>query len=114
MGLTGASCEEIAAARSSPMWAASVALEHTLSYDAACLGDGQPPTARLAKITQPALVAIGDYPVGAPGWIGALGPAAAAMAASIPRAMRVTIEGQSHVAEPKVVAGVLKRFFRQA
>jgi hypothetical protein len=111
MRLTGASDEEVAAARSSPMWTASEALEHTLAYDAACLGDGQPPAARLAKITQPALVATGAYPDGAPGWIGALGPAADVIAACIPQARRVAIEGQSHIADPKAVAGVLKGFF---
>jgi hypothetical protein len=39
--------------------------------------------------------------------------AAAAIAASIPHAERHTIEGQSHVADPKAVAPVLERFFRQ-
>jgi thioesterase domain-containing protein len=111
MRLTGASDEEVAAARRSPMWAASEALEHTLAYDAACLGDGRPPAPRLAAITRPALVATGAYPDGAPGWIGALSPAADAIAASIPEAQRVVIEGQSHVADPKAVAGVLEAFF---
>jgi hypothetical protein len=39
--------------------------------------------------------------------------AADAIAASIPRAECRTIEGQSHVADPKVVAPVLERFFGQ-
>jgi pimeloyl-ACP methyl ester carboxylesterase len=34
-------------------------LAHALAYDAACLGDGQPPATRLAKITRPTLVATG-------------------------------------------------------
>jgi hypothetical protein len=33
-----------------------------------------------------------------------------AVAASLPRAERLTLEGQSHVADPKVVAQVLGRF----
>jgi hypothetical protein len=37
--------------------------------------------------------------------------AADAIAASLPYAQRLTIEGQSHVADAKVVAAVLERFF---
>jgi hypothetical protein len=39
--------------------------------------------------------------------------AADAIAASLPHAERLTLEGQSHVADPKTVAAVLKRFFTQ-
>ena len=41
----------------------------------------------------------------------ALDPAADAIAASIPHAERLTVEGQGHVADPKAVAAVLGRFF---
>ena len=114
MRLTGSSDEDIAQGRSSPFWAASEALEHTLPYDAACLGDGRPPTARLAKIAQPTLVAtgVGARQPGAASWVLALDQAADAIAASIPHAERQTIEGQIHVADPKAVAPVLERFFR--
>jgi pimeloyl-ACP methyl ester carboxylesterase len=113
MRLADAPEEAIAGARSSPMWPALEAIAPTLAYDAACLGDGRPPTARLAKISQPTLVATGagSRLSGAARWVRALDPAADAIAASIPNAERRTIEGQAHVADPKVVAAVLERFF---
>jgi hypothetical protein len=49
---------------------------------------------------------------GAASWVLALDPAADAIAASIPRAERRTIEGQTHVADPTALAPVLERFFR--
>jgi pimeloyl-ACP methyl ester carboxylesterase len=104
MRLAGSSEEDIAGARSSPMWPGLEAIAHTLAYDAACLGDGRPPTARLATITRPTLVATG-------GGEDFFEQAADAIAASIPHAERLTIAGQSHVADPKVVASVLERFF---
>ena len=87
-------------------------MAHTLAYEAACLGDGRPPTARLARITRPTLVLTGGgHSAGAAGWVAALDPAADAIAASIPRAERLTLEGQAHVADPKVLAAVLEAFF---
>lgn len=59
MRVAGASEETIAGARNSPMWPGLEAIAHTLAYDAACMGNGQPPTARLARITRPTLVATG-------------------------------------------------------
>jgi pimeloyl-ACP methyl ester carboxylesterase len=106
--------EVIVSARQSPMWPALEAIAHTLAYDAACLGDGRPPTGRLASITQPTLVATGTSArqPGAARWVLALDPAADAIAASIPNAQRQVLEGQGHVADPKAVATVLERFFR--
>jgi pimeloyl-ACP methyl ester carboxylesterase len=113
MRVAGSSDEAIAGARSSPYWPGMEAIAHTLAYDAACLGDGQPPTARLAKITQPTLVVTGGAGrlPGAADWVRALDEAADAMAASIPRAERQIIEGQGHVVDPKALAPVLERFF---
>lgn len=115
MQLAGSSEQEIAGARNSPFWPAIEDLAPTLAYDAACLGDGRPPTDRLARITQPTLVATGvDARLpGAAAWVLALDPAADAIAASIPNARRQTFEGQSHVADPKAVAPILEQFFRQ-
>jgi pimeloyl-ACP methyl ester carboxylesterase len=113
MRLAGSSEEDIAGARSAPFWSSLETLAHTLAYDAACLGDGRPPTARLATITRPALVVTGGSPD--PN-MSAMPPdffdqAADAIAASIPRAERLTLAGQGHVADPKVVVPVLERFF---
>jgi pimeloyl-ACP methyl ester carboxylesterase len=104
MRVAGSSEEQIAGARSSPMWPSLEAIAHTLAYDAACLGDGRPPVARLAGITQPVLVATG-------GGDDFFERAADAIASSLPRAERLTLEGQSHVADPKAVSLVLQRFF---
>jgi pimeloyl-ACP methyl ester carboxylesterase len=105
--------ETIVSAMDSPFWPGLEAIAHTLAYDAACLGDGRPPTARLERITRPTLVAtgVGARAPGAPGWIRALDPAADAIVAGIPQAERRIIEGQAHVVDPKVLAAVLEEFF---
>jgi len=105
--------ESIAAARDAPFWADLEALAPTLAYDAACLGDGRPPTARLARVAQPTLVATGAgaREPGAAPWIQALDPAADAIAAGLPHGERTVVEGQGHVPDPTVLAAVLARFF---
>jgi pimeloyl-ACP methyl ester carboxylesterase len=113
MRVTGASDEDIDGAQRSPFWPAGEALAHTLAYDAACLGDGQPPTDRLANVECPVLVATGEdaqHP-GAPAWVRALEAAADAIAAAVRNARREIFEGQSHVADPAAVAPLLARFF---
>jgi pimeloyl-ACP methyl ester carboxylesterase len=116
MRLTGSPDEEIAGARSSPFWPGGEALAHTLAYDGACLGNGQPPADRFARITQPTLVAIGSGAgePGTAGWVLALDAAADAIVASIPDARRATFEGQGHVADPEPVAAALTSFFAAA
>lgn len=115
MRTAGASEEMIAEAKDSPVWPGLEAIAHTLAYDAACLGNGQPPTARLARITRPTLVATGgrspDSFVGEGGDF--FGKAADAIVASIPQAERQTIEGQTHMVDPKVLAPVLVLFLRE-
>jgi pimeloyl-ACP methyl ester carboxylesterase len=107
MRLAGSPDEQIAQAKSSPYWPGVVARAHTLAYDAACLGDGEPPTERLAKIAQPTLVATGG---GDPFFE----RAADAIAASIPNAERLTLGGQGHAVDPKAMAPELRRFFGEA
>jgi pimeloyl-ACP methyl ester carboxylesterase len=104
MRVAGSSEEGIQGARRSPLWPGLEAIAHTLAYDAACLGDGRPPADRLAAVEQPALVLTG-------GGDDFFERAADAIAAALPRAERHTLEGQSHVADPKAVAPVLERFF---
>jgi pimeloyl-ACP methyl ester carboxylesterase len=96
--------EDIPRARSSPMWPGLEAVAHTLAYDAACLGDGRPPTERLAAVTQPTLVATG-------GGQEFFEQAGDAIAAGVPHAQRLTLEGQTHLVDPKTLAPVLERFF---
>jgi pimeloyl-ACP methyl ester carboxylesterase len=110
--VAGSSSEEVAAVRSSPYWDGMEELAHTLAYDAACLGSGRPPSDRLAKIAVPTLVATGAaHPSGSPEWVEALDAAADATAASIPRAQRRVLEGQSHLVDPTTFAPTLARFF---
>lgn len=114
MRTVGSSDDDIEGARGSPFWPALEALAHTLAYDAACMGDGPPPTARLARITRPTLVATGGgrpdpHAGGLPA--GFMDRAADAIAASIPRAERRIIEGGGHMVDAKLVAPVLERFF---
>jgi pimeloyl-ACP methyl ester carboxylesterase len=114
MRVAGATEEMIAGARSSPMWPGLEAIAPTLAYDAACMGNGQPPTARLARITRPTLVATGG--ASPESFVGGGGDffakAADAIAASIRQAERQVIEGQTHMVDPKALAPVLERFFR--
>jgi pimeloyl-ACP methyl ester carboxylesterase len=106
MRMAGSSEEGIAAARRSAVWPALEELAPTLAYDAACIGDGMPPAERVAAIPQPTLVLTGEGG-------GFFGAAADALAASLPDAERLVLEGQAHVAEPAVIAPVLRRFFRK-
>jgi pimeloyl-ACP methyl ester carboxylesterase len=104
--------DSIAYARGADFWPGVEALAPTLAYDAACLGDGQPPTTRLATITQPTLVATGGaHQADAAEWVRALDPAADAIAAAVPNGQRTTFEGQGHVADPKAITPLLDRFF---
>ena len=81
--------------------------------DAACLGDGEPPAEELARITQPTLVATGGVPDPHMGGLrpGYFDTAADAIASHVPGALRTTVAGQSHVADPATIAVVLKDFF---
>ena len=114
MRTVGSPDHVIESVRTSPAWARCEAIAPTLLYDAACLGDGRPPVDRLATISQPTLVATGgasaDTPVGG-ATMGFFDAPADAIAAAVPTAERQVVEGQTHRADPKVMAGVLGRFF---
>jgi pimeloyl-ACP methyl ester carboxylesterase len=114
MRLAGSSGEDVTAARESPFWPGLTALAPTLAHDAACLGDGLPPAGRLARVTQPTLVATGGIPDQhmddlQPGFFDA---AADAIASALPNAERRVVEGQSHIAEPTAFTAVLERFLK--
>jgi hypothetical protein len=109
--VTGSTEDAIAGMRSAPFWGDIEAMAHTLPYDAACLGSGQPPIQRLGMIGQPVLVLTGDdRPADAARWVHALDQAADATARAIPHAERDTLAGQSHVPEPAAVADRLTAF----
>lgn len=113
MRLAGSGEDQIVAARESPEWSHAESIAHTLVYDAACLRDGPPPERTLSAVTQPTLVATGavrDPHMGGlePGFFD---NAADALVDLLPDAERVVLEHQSHVADPSVVAGALRKFF---
>ncbi|WP_394835836.1 alpha/beta hydrolase [Pendulispora rubella] len=111
MRLAGSSEAEISSARTLPVWPSLEALAHTLLYDAACYRN--PPGARFAAILRPTLVLTGAAePSSHDGNF--FGRAATAIVASIPHAKRQVLKGQTHVADPKVLASVLRRFFDES
>jgi hypothetical protein len=95
------------------VWASCEAIAPTLAYDAACVGDGPPPTAMLARVPVPTLVLTGgaspDSFVGGGGSF--FDDAADAIAAAVPDAGRATLPGQTHMVDPAVLAPALVRFF---
>lgn len=113
MRLAGTPEELIAQAPNSPLWPTLMANAPTLAYDAACLNDGGPPRDRLAAIKQPVLVLTGKSIDSSMAGLGAgfFDDAADAIVASIPKAERDVIPQEGHVADPKAVAPVLRRFF---
>jgi pimeloyl-ACP methyl ester carboxylesterase len=94
-----------------PMWPLFEAVAHTLAYDGAIVEDvtrGTPlPRYRWAEVTMPVLVTNGgsSYPF--------MAAAADALAAMLPNAERRTLAGQTHGAEPEVLAPFLAEFFRR-
>ena len=79
------------------------AVERELEDLEALIGQAGGSADRLATITQPTLVLTG-------GGAEFFELAADAVAAAVPGAERVVLEGQGHVADPKAVATVLQRF----
>ncbi len=113
MRLAGSSDTDIAAAEAAPVWPSLRALAPTLRYDAACLGDGPPPAARLAAVAQPVLLTTGTtidpHSAGLP--IDFFGAAADATADHLPNARRSTIAVSGHIPDPALLGPVLTTFF---
>ena len=112
MRTAGASEDDVAGARHSPMWPGLESIAHTLLRG--CGAFGPPPRARLASITRPALVITGGAPD--PHTRG-LGPdfferAADTIAAAMPHAERLVLPGQAHAPDAKALAPVLAQFFQ--
>lgn len=92
-----------------PMWKRLKGLAHTLPYDAICMAgtqSGNPlPADRWASLTAPTLVVDGGKsPVSMRNGVKAL-------ADLLPTARYVTLEGQTHIVKPAVLAPVLAEFF---
>ena len=115
MRLSGSSDEDVTGARNSPVWTQLEAMAHTLAYDAACLGSGQPTPGTLSRVTQPTLVLTGAV---ADPHMSGLSPgffddAADFIVQRLPHGQRRVLEGQSHVAAPQDVEPVLRAFFEE-
>lgn len=95
----------IQGARRSPMWAGMEAVAPTLAYDDAVMGGGPAPRERLASVGVPVLAVAGGA---SPDW---LREAARTVADAVPRGTYRTLEGQSHMVDPNVLAPVLADFF---
>lgn len=113
MWFAGSTQDDIAGARQSPMWPGLLAIEHTIAYDAACMGDYQPPVSLLSKITQSTLASTGDvldtHMTGLPSDL--FERAAEAITQNVPDAQRHRLPGQTHMVDATALAPVLARFF---
>jgi pimeloyl-ACP methyl ester carboxylesterase len=100
----------IALMRLMPMWSKLNAIAHTLPYDGAIVRDnqrGKPlPSGRWASITVPALVMDGGN---SPAW---MRHGNESLARVLPNAQYRSLEGQTHMLNPKVHAPLLVEFFK--
>lgn len=113
MWFAGSTRDDIAGARQSPMWPGLLAIEPTIAYDAACMGDYRPPASLLAKITRPTLAITGavldTHMTGLPPDL--FERAAEAITQNVPGAQRQSLPGQTHMVDASALAPVLTRFF---
>ncbi len=92
------------------IWSGTTGVGHTIAYDAAFVGtlmQGKPlPTDRWAKVTVPVLVADGGA---SDAW---MHHGADALAEVLPHAHRHTLESQTHMVDPNVLAPAIIEFFQ--
>jgi len=92
-----------------PAWSRMKALAHTLPYDVTCMGDttaGTPlPAERWRSVSMPALVVDGGK---SPAW---MRNGVKSLADLLQNATYVTLEGQTHIVKPSVLAPVLATFY---
>ena len=104
--------EVVAQMRNAPYWAGLEKVAHTLPYDLIIAGPietGSPaPLARWSSITAPALVMDGGE---SPAW---MHTGVRALTGILPNATHRTLEGQTHAADPKVLAAAIEDFLTRA
>lgn len=110
--LGGASKGDLASTWTMPFWDQMVALAPTLAYDAAILGDGGPPTQRLADIHQQTMVlARSRSDPHMPAFPAEFFAAAAdGVTIALPYATRRTIDAASHAVDATAVAAPVREF----
>lgn len=105
----GMPVEAIVPVRQAPFWPALQAAAHTLAYDGTIMGEmmlGRPlPRDKWNSVTIPTLVMDGGA---SPVW---MRNAVQALVDVLPDAQRCTLEDQTHVVSPEVLARVLIAFF---
>lgn len=101
----GLPSEEVAPMRGMPWWLALEAMAQTIAYDLAIVGDGALLRERAPSVTIPTLVMEGGASDAG------MRDAARALAAAMPNAQLLTLEGQDHAADPAVVAAAMAAFF---
>jgi hypothetical protein len=113
MRLAGSPEEMVEQVKESEHWPILRELAPTLAYDAACLGDGPPPAARLGKILQPTLVITGPGGEEAVQELAVdfMGDSADAIVAAVPAAERRRLALGGHVVDPAVLGPVLAGWF---
>jgi pimeloyl-ACP methyl ester carboxylesterase len=109
MKLVGAGTEGVERMRAAPVWPTFEAVAPTLAYDAAALGDDRTaPIERAARVTADALIMDGALSLELMPFMRA---SAETLAAAIPHARRLTLDGQQHDVDSNVLAPVLLSFF---
>ncbi|MFE0675945.1 alpha/beta fold hydrolase [Streptomyces sp. NPDC058867] len=103
--LTGLAEPMIEGARQSPMWAGMEAIAPSLAHDAAVLGDGRVPQARIASIEVPVLAVAGGA---SPVW---MREAAQSVARAAAHGTYRSLAGQTHMVEPRILGPVLAECF---
>ncbi|MFE9775996.1 alpha/beta fold hydrolase [Streptomyces sp. NPDC005931] len=103
--LTGLGDAVIEGARQSAMWAGMESIAPSLAHDDAVMGDGRVPRELLSSIPVPVLSIAGGA---SPEW---MREAARAIAEAAPRGTYRSLEDQTHMVEPDVLAPVLVEFF---
>src|SRR5258708_27094946 len=109
MKLVGVPAVFVAIMRFMPAWSKLTAVAHTLPYDITIVQDnerGKPlPAERWASVTVPTLVVDGGK---SPAW---MRHGMQALADVLPNATHRTLEGQTHMVKPNVLAPALVEFF---
>jgi pimeloyl-ACP methyl ester carboxylesterase len=102
----GTPTEQLEGMRQAPFWASFEALAPTLRYDAELLGaTGAVPTELLSGVPAPVLAMCGDSSMPF------MCVTARTIGRVVPNGEVVTLEGQTHAAQPAVLAPELIRFF---
>jgi pimeloyl-ACP methyl ester carboxylesterase len=103
--VTGTPAEYVAQMKNSPMWQELLPVAPTMVYDVTIMDEYANPAERIKGLRIPTLAMDGGA---SPAWAH---EAAQLLVDTIPNAKRRTLEGQTHGADPEVLAPVLVEFF---